>query len=201
MQRKYKYVTVSMLLIIAVLGLISGLKIIGMADENVADVYEYVEVPSIAPDEPVTNTEMRISKPFTGDSVSIAVDYYDKDADNQEQSIIVTDKVYMQNVGVLYGSEKAFDVLCILDGNVTKVGKNELIGNYVQITHSNNMVSVYQILDNITIQEGDYIKQGAKIGTSSTSVIKDGNLLLFELLINNQNVDPEEYYNKLIKEI
>lgn len=201
MQRKYKYATISMLLIITVLSVVSGLKIIRMSDNNIEEEYQYVDVPSLSTDQAVTSTSMKIAKPYSNKNVMIAIDYYDKDSDNQEKSIIVTDKTYMPNVGILYSNKEIFDILCILDGTVSEIGKNDLIGNYVKITHSNNMVSLYQIIDDIKVKKGDYVKQGDKIGTSSTSTLNEGNLLLFELLIDDQNVNPEKYYNKDIKEI
>ena len=201
MQRKYKYATVSMLLIVTILSVVSGLKIIRMSDNNVEEEYQYVDVPSLSTDQAVTSTVMKTAKPYNNKNVTIAVDYYDETGDNQENAIIVTDKTYMQNVGVLYSSKEAFDILCILDGTVSEVGKNDLIGNYVKVTHDNDLVSLYQIVDDIKVKKGDYIKQGDKIGTSSTSVLSEGNLLLFELLIDDQNVNPEKYYNKDVKEI
>ena len=51
------------------------------------------------------------------------------------------------------------------------------------------------------MKEKDQIKEGDKLGVSGTSQIGEGNLLLFELESNNTKVNPEEYYNKSIKEI
>ena len=107
----------------------------------------------------------------------------------------------MQNVGVLYQADQKFDVYAILDGTVTEVGKNDLLGNYLKISHDNNIVSLYQILNKIKVKKGDTIKQGTKIGESTKNNIKEGNLMLFELTINNKNVNPEKYYDKSIKEI
>lgn len=201
MQRKYKYVTICMLSAITLLCVISGVKILQMPDAIIEEENLDVDVPALSTDEPVAGTTMTIVKPYNNKNVSIAVDYYDINGENQENSIIVTDKTYMPNVGVLYSSKESFDVLCVLDGKVSEVGKNDLIGNYVKITHSDNLVSLYQIIDDITVEKGDYIKQGDKIGSSSTSSLAQDNLLLFELLINNENVNPEKYYNKSTKEI
>ena len=143
---------------------------------------------------------MNLIRPYKDSKVTIAIDYYE-DEKNQEKSIIVTDNTYMQNVGVLYQADQKFDVYAILDGTVTEVGKNDLLGNYLKISHDNNIVSLYQILDKITVKKGDTIKQGTKIGESTKNNIKEGNLMLFELTINNKNVNPEKYYDKSIKEI
>lgn len=201
MQRKYKYATVLMLCVVTILGVVGGLKVINMPNENQNEEPKPVNAPISSEVLPVTNTSIKLMKPFSDAEVKIGVDFYDDNAENQEKSIIIADRTYLQNIGVLYTSDNEYDVLCILDGNVTEVGKNDIIGNYVKITHSNDIESLYQIVDNIEVKKGDYVKSGEKIGTSSTSTISPGNLLLFELLIDGKNVNPESYYNKTIEEI
>ncbi len=200
MPKKYRIVALCMLLV--VIGTVVAIKSIDNY-ENPNDIersYQYTVVPSLSTDVPVTATTMNLIRPYKDSKVTIAIDYYE-DEKNQEKSIIVTDNTYMQNVGVLYQAEQKFDVYAILDGTVTEVGKNDLLGNYLKISHDNNIVSLYQILDKITVKKGDTIKQGTKIGESTKNNIKEGNLMLFELTINNKNVNPEKYYDKSIKEI
>lgn len=200
MPKKYRIVALCMLLV--VIGTVVAIKSIDNY-ENPNDIersYQYTVVPSLSTDVPVTATTMNLIRPYKDSKVTIAIDYYE-DEKNQEKSIIVTDNTYMQNVGVLYHADQKFDVYAILDGTVTEVGKNDLLGNYLKISHDNNIVSLYQILDKITVKKGDTIKQGTKIGESTKNNIKEGNLMLFELTINNKNVNPEKYYDKSIKEI
>lgn len=200
MPKKYRIVALCMLLV--VIGTVVAIKSIDNY-ENPNDIergYQYTVVPSLSTDVPVTATTMNLIRPYKDSKVTIAIDYYE-DEKNQEKSIIVTDNTYMQNVGVLYQADQKFDVYAILDGTVTEVGKNDLLGNYLKISHDNNIVSLYQILDKITVKKGDTIKQGTKIGESTKNNIKEGNLMLFELTINNKNVNPEKYYDKSIKEI
>lgn len=200
MPKKYRIVALCMLLV--VIGTVVAIKSIDNY-ENPNDIersYQYTVVPSLSTDVPVTATTMNLIRPYKDSKVTIAIDYYE-DEKNQEKSIIVTDNTYMQNVGVLYQADQKFDVYAILDGTVTEVGKNDLLGNYLKISHDNNIVSLHQILDKITVKKGDTIKQGTKIGESTKNNIKEGNLMLFELTINNKNVNPEKYYDKSIKEI
>ncbi len=200
MPKKYRIVALCMLLV--VIGTVVAIKSIDNY-ENPNDIersYQYTVVPSLSTDVPVTATTMNLIRPYKDSKVTIAIDYYE-DEKNQEKSIIVTDNTYMQNVGVLYQADQKFDVYAILDGTVTEVGKNDLLGKYLKISHDNNIVSLYQILDKITVKKGDTIKQGTKIGESTKNNIKEGNLMLFELTINNKNVNPEKYYDKSIKEI
>ena len=198
MPKKYRIVALCMLLV--VIGTVVAIKSIDNY-ENPNDIersYQYTVVPSLSTDVPVTATTMNLIRPYKDSKVTIAIDYYE-DEKNQEKSIIVTDNTYMQNVGVLYQADQKFDVYAILDGTVTEVGKNDLLGNYLKISHDNNIVSLYQILDKIKVKKGDTIKQGTKIGESTKNNIKEGNLMLFELTINNKNVVIGIYDKKLSK--
>lgn len=154
---------------------------------------------------PVVNTKIEIIKPFINDKVTIAKSYYDykAEADSQKNSIIYYENIYMQNSGVDYKLEEAFDVVSVLDGKVISVEDNDMMGTTVQIKHDNNLISVYQSLSNVKVKVDDTIIQGQVIAQSGESNInKDlGNHLHFELYHNGNIVNPEEYYNKSIEEL
>lgn len=154
---------------------------------------------------PVVNTKIEIIKPFINDKVTIAKSYYDykAEADSQKNSIIYYENIYMQNSGVDYKLEEAFDVVSVLDGKVISVEDNDMMGTTVQIKHDNNLISVYQSLSNIKVKVDDTVIQGQVIAQSGESNInKDlGNHLHFELYHNGNIVNPEEYYNKSIEEL
>jgi len=193
-----KLVTLSVLLVMSIVGLIFGyenLKLDEVLENN------YIKVPFLSNDEPVVASVMTISKPFNNENVKAEVSYYDSTKESQEKSIIVIDKTYIPNKGILYKSENSFEIIAIYDGIVDEIGKDDLLGNFIKIKHDNNLVSIYRILDDIKVKKGDNVKKGDKIATSGVSEIKSGNLLLFELKLKESNVNPEEYYDKTIKEI
>ena len=68
----------------------------------------------------------------------------------------------------------------------------------MEIKHDKNIISSYQSLSEVLVKEGDKITQGTIIGKSGTSNLeKDlGSHLHFELTIDSNTVDPEEYYDK-----
>jgi stage II sporulation protein Q len=109
----------------------------------------------------------------------------------------------MQNSSVAYGGVDSFDVISILDGKVIKVTQDDLVGNVIEIEHENNIISVYQSVDNIKVKVNDQVKQGDVIATSGTSIInKDLNShLLFELVVNNEISNPENFFGKKLSEI
>lgn len=146
-----------------------------------------------------------IKKPFTDEKVKIAKGYYDKSADPkiQENALILYQKTYMPNTGILYTSDETFDVYAVLDGTVEDVKPDDLIGNTVTVKHSNNLITTYQSLNEVNIVAGDPIKQGDKIGTSGHNKIKTDseNMLLFEVVYSGVNINPETFYQMNLKEL
>ena len=128
---------------------------------------------------------------------------YQADAKEQEKSLILSENTYIQSSGASYGGKENFEVVAILDGTVTDVKEDNLLGKIIEISHGNEVISVYQSLSDVKVKKDDKITQGQVIGTSGTANIdKDlGNHLYFELIVKGSNVNPEEYYDKKINEL
>ena len=156
-------------------------------------------------DIPVVSTPSIIVRPYLNNDVKLVKSFYDymADSESQERSIILFEDTYMQNSGVDYANSDIFDVISVLDGNVISVKEDNLLVITVQMRHSNDLISVYQSLSDVTIKEGDDVVQGQVVAKSGTSNInKDlGNHLHFELYYKGSIVNPEEYYNKDINEL
>ena len=154
---------------------------------------------------PVVKTEEKITRPYTADDVKIIKTYYDYKGEetSQQNSIIYYENTYMQSSGVSYGKEDKFDVVSILPGTVEEIKEDELLGKVVKIKHNDNVISLYQCLSETTINEGDTVIEGQVIGQSGTCNLEKDikNHVYFELLINNETVNPENYYGKTLKEI
>jgi len=168
--------------------------------------FDYVSQTIFEDDIPVVNTKPSIIRPYTDTEVKIVKDFYDFQADEEKQqnSIIYYESTYLQNSGIAYGGkEEAFDVVSILDGTVVSVKEDNTLGKIVEVRHSNDIVSVYQSLSEITVKENDEIKQGTIIGKSGSSNISKelNNHLHFELIIKGQIVNPENYYDKKVDEL
>ena len=163
---------------------------------------EYVSNSILENNIPVMNTSTKIINPYTDASVMIGKYFYDYKgtAENQEKSIIFHDNTYMQNSGIDFTSEQQFDVVAILNGTVTNVKEDELLGKIVEIKHGNDYISVYQSLAETTVKKGDSVTQGQVIGKSGTNELDKemGNHLHFEFYANGQVVDPTLYLNKEI---
>ena len=92
--------------------------------------------------------------------------YYDYQAEKetQEKALIYHENTYMQNSGVDFGGVDKFDVVSVLDGAVINVKDDTLFGKIVEIRHSNEGISLYQSLSEISVKKGDEVKQGQIIG-------------------------------------
>lgn len=157
-------------------------------------------------DTPVANIKTEsIIKPFDKENITTDIDFYDKDTDedSQQKSLILYENTYMPNTGILYTSEEQFDVLSTLDGKITKISKDELLGNVVEITHSNTLTTTYYSIDNVKVKENQTIKQGEIIGTSGKNNISStsDNMMLFEVSLNGNNIDPENYYQMKLEDL
>ena len=177
--------------------------------EDVTEVEEVEDVVSedtdVTNDMPVVNTEPQIIKPYVNESVKVVKNYYDYQADNasQEESILYYGDTYMQNSGIDYASDAEFEVVSILDGVITEIVDDEIMGKTVKIKHSNDLVSVYQSMGTVDFKVNDNVGQGAIIGVSGeNNISRDlGNHLHFELYYKGNVVNPDDYYGKLTSEL
>ena len=151
-------------------------------------------------EQPVIKETTKLIKPYTNDKVTIGKYFYNKTDENtkQENSITYHDNTYIQNSGIDYILEESFDVVSILDGTVSSVTTDDVLGKIVEIKHDNDYISVYQSLSSVNVKKGDTVTQGQTIGKSGTNEMdKDmGNHLHFELYIKGQAVDPILYVDK-----
>lgn len=174
-------------------------------DLNAGDDIKYVSKTIFDKDIPVVSTEKTIVRPYVDNEIKVVKAFYDYQADakEQEKSLILNENTYIQSSGVSYGGKENFEVVAILDGTVTDVKEDNLLGKIVEISHGNEVISVYQSLSDVKIKKDDKITKGQVIGTSGTANIdKDlGNHLYFELIVKGSNVNPEEYYDKKINEL
>lgn len=154
---------------------------------------------------PVISTSTSIIKPYTNNDVKTVNNFYNYqgDAESQQNSILYYENTYMQNSGVDYAMDSEFDVVSILDGTVIKVEENDILGVIVEIRHTNDLISIYQSLKDVSVKVDDKVVQGQIIAKSGTSNINTSltNHLHFELYHKGMVVNPEDYYNKLLGDL
>ncbi len=166
---------------------------------------EYVSKIILEDNEPVVAINNVIKRPYTDENVKILKDYYDykDEAASQENSIIYYEDTYLQSSGISYGCDGSFDVVSILDGTVSSVSENDLLGNIVEIDHGNGIIGYYQSLSQVDVKSGDTVVQGQKLGKSGFSNIAKNlnDHLNFELSIKGKLVNPEDYYDRNISDL
>lgn len=168
------------------------------------DPYQYVSETILDEVVPVIANIDIARRPYNDSNVTIVKNFYNYLSTNEEQekSLIYNENTYLPSTGIGYSSGSVFDVIAILDGTVTDVKDDELLGKVIEIRHANDVISVYQSLSEVNIKVNDVIKKDDIIGKSGVANIsKDlGNHLYFELIVGGVSVNPEEYYDKKITE-
>lgn len=170
--------------------------------KNEKETQDYTYVSNIITSDivPTISEKEKMVKPYTNEKVTVGKSFYDykAEAENQEKSITYYDGSYIQNSGIDYVLDETFDVVAALDGTVTNVKQDDILGTIVEIKHNNNYITTYQSLSEVTVKKDDVVTQGQVIGKSGTNKLdKDmGNHLHFELYTNGQIVDPSLYIDK-----
>ena len=168
------------------------------------DITLYVSEAPIEDTIPVVNDEVYVLNPYSGDDVKIKVNYYNENDSNetQEGSIIQYESTYLQNSGITYESSNRFNVVAVIDGEVTKIYSNEMLGNVIEVTHDNNIKSIYQTVSNIKVSEGQTVHAGDVIAESGTSkIFENGNFLYFEIIKEGSLIDPNKVIGQNINNI
>ncbi len=169
------------------------------------DEYIYVNNSILTNDIPVVSEEVTVTKPYLSEKVQISKKFYDSSSSDEEKqnAIIFYNDTYVQNSGILYKSEEPFDVMSILDGVVVDVKKDEILGNVVEIKHSNNIISTYEGLSTVNVKKDANVKQGDIIGKSGKINVGESleNGLLFEIIKDGKYVNPEKYFDKKVSEL
>ena len=167
--------------------------------------FDYVSKINIEEQVPVVADVPEIIRPYKATDILLVKNYYDYKgaASVQQNSLIYYEDTYLQSTGVSYSNGNPFDVVSILDGTVVSIKEDNILGKTIEIRHDNETISIYQSLSEVFVKENDQVKQGDIIGKSGENNISKelGNHLYFELIINGQNVNPEEYYNKKVTEL
>ncbi len=177
-----------------------------LEDNKTSDDYQYVTRIFGEEDQPVVNTAEIISRPYTDGNVKVIQSFYNYQAESSEQenSIVNYEETYMQNTGVSYGGvENDFDAVSVLPGTVVSVKEDKLLGFVVEIKNNDRITTVYKGLKEVNLKENDNINQGDYVGKSSeTNLGKElGRHIVFELKIDGNYVNPEEYYDRNINEL
>ena len=139
----------------------------------------------------------KFDRPYLSENVKLLSSFYSKDYDDESQknSLIVYQNTYMPSSGTFYASQDDFDVVSVYDGKVKSIKKDEMLGDTVEVQHSDNLTTIYYSLKDVTARENDDIKKGTIIGkATSNNLVTDKNVLFIEVYLKGKQIDPEKFY-------
>nr|WP_256521958.1 peptidoglycan DD-metalloendopeptidase family protein [Halobacillus sp. A5] len=157
---------------------------------------------------PVTGQDENLEMPVTSDlEAAIVTKYFDYEAadDEQESALVLYNNKYYQSKGIDVATSEgeAFDVTAALSGTVTEVKEDPLYGNVVELTHDNDVTTVYSSLGEVAIQSGDEVKQGDVLGQSGQNSFgqESGVHVHFEVRKDGEPVNPETFFGQAVSTI
>ena len=100
---------------------------------------------------------------------------------------------YAFHKGLDMAANMGDEIKASLSGTVVIATKDESYGNYIVIEHSNSLKTLYAHSSELLVKQGDTVITGqtiAKIGSTGRST---GPHLHFEVILNDEKVNPLEY--------
>lgn len=96
--------------------------------------------------------------------------------------------------GIDFGGSMGTPIYSVDGGVVSTVGYNKISGNFIEIQHSNGIVTRYQHLKSKpSLTENTKVTKGQQIGQMGQTGVATGPHLHFEVKINGKQVDPAPY--------
>lgn len=132
-------------------------------------------------------------------AVVVSMPFFDIEASNEERAAAMIEykDTFMPSVGISLSREdnETFNVAAALSGTVTRVEVLPLIGNLVEITHSDGLKTIYQSLSEISVVKDAQVKQGDIIAKAGRNELEKllGVHVHFEVHENNQPVNPDKF--------
>lgn len=137
------------------------------------------------------------------DDLEVALHYYDEKGTNEEKQaalVSTSDNKFLAHTGVdlTKPDNSTFDVVAALSGKVSLVTNHPTNGQTVEITHGNGLVTVYQSLSDVSVKQGDEVKQGAEIAKAGRNDLEseEGIHLHFEIRQDGKVLNPNEYIKR-----
>ncbi|WP_144525251.1 M23 family metallopeptidase [Bacillus pumilus] len=153
---------------------------------------------------PIENVAMPVQN---SDNVSVVKKFYEADADQKEKeaALVNYNNTYTLSKGIDLADKdgKVFDVTAALSGTVVQAKKDPVLGHVVEIEHEDGLSTVYQSLSQVSVKEGDEVKQNDVIGTSGKNLYgaESGNHVHFEIRMEGLALNPLSFIDKPVSTI
>ena len=115
----------------------------------------------------------------------------------ERRVFVYTDKKTSTSMhcGIDYGVPTGTPVQSCAEGKVMLAENRITTGWSVVIEHLPGLYSIYYHMDSLGVQEGQYVKQGERIGLSGATGLATGPHLHWEVRLNREAVNPEFFLN------
>ncbi|OXM86389.1 M23 family metallopeptidase [Paenibacillus rigui] len=119
--------------------------------------------------------------------LEVVLQYFDSKASSEvrQAAMVEYGQEFTPHMGIDFSKPDAqpFDVMAAMSGKVTAVEKNPVVGNLVEITHPNGLVTVYQSLSDVKVAKDAEVKKGDVIAKAGRNELEkdQGNHLHFEV--------------------
>ena len=146
------------------------------------------------PQEKPVEEKLKLSSPTAGEMV--------KGHSHDTPVFSDTLEEWRVHTGIDISAEDGAPVVAAADGMVSAIYDDPMLGRTVEITHTQNIKTVYSNLtveDAAFISVGDYVERGDRIGTvgdTSISELADESHLHFEVKLADQAVNPLDYMSE-----
>lgn len=134
--------------------------------------------------------------------VAVVRPFYDNEAsaEDHEAALVQYNDTFIPNTGIDLAREdkQSFEVTAAMGGKVTRVEEVPLLGFVVEITHANNLKTVYESLADVKVKLNAEVKQGDVIAMAGRNEMeKDlGIHVHFAVYENGELVNPVQVLPK-----
>lgn len=95
--------------------------------------------------------------------------------------------------GIDFAAAEGSEVLAVASGIVTEAGEKNGYGELIEINHGNGYVTRYGHNSRLLVKVGDRVVKGQRISLMGSTGRSTGPHVHFELLLNGNTVNPEQY--------
>ncbi len=102
---------------------------------------------------------------------------------------------YENHGGIDIAALPGSNIFAAWPGKVLETGFDSIYGNYIMIKHSENFITKYCHLSEITCKKDDFVKAEDVIGKAGSTGWSTGSHLHFEVEVDGRKVDPMECFD------
>ncbi|WP_231572569.1 peptidoglycan DD-metalloendopeptidase family protein [Halobacillus sp. BBL2006] len=162
------------------------------------------EQDSVAVMEQDENLQMPVSDEKAASIVTKFYDYNASEEDQESALVLYNNKYYQsQGVDITRQDGESFEVTAAMSGKVTEVKEDPLYGNVIEITHDEDVTTVYASLNDVQVQAGSEVAQGDVLGSAGQNSFgqASGVHVHFEVRKDGQPFNPESFFGQPLSQI